>query len=163
MTQGNNLARVTAGGQIYRRETQPAEYGRRYFKVSGHGQAVFYHGPRLFEIQRLQMIKYIDPVGKIRALFKKRSEFFLRKNYYLQQFAIVRFVVEKLPQYFQAAFADFLPFIDNQNNNFALVNAFGKKIIFYFFFQLPFALLVLAVFNSQHFAELLQKFDIVAE
>jgi len=80
------------------------------------------------------MIEKVNPVKKIGSLFKDFLEFFLSKDYYLQQLKIICFVIKKFTQNLQTILGDFLAFVNDQDNYPFFINTFIKKIILNFFF-----------------------------
>src|SRR5664280_400721 len=129
MAKKNNFARISAGSQINSRKPPKAKQRRLDFKIAGDTETIIDHCPHLFKIEGAEMIEKVNPIKKISAFFKDFLEFFLSKDYYLQQLKIICFVIKKFTQNLQAILRNFLAFVNDQDNYSFFINTFIKEII----------------------------------
>ena len=108
------------------------------------------------------MIK-IYPVCKIVVVFKSLFYFPLSKNNYLQQLVLIGFKIEELAQNFKTGEGNFLTLVNNQNDNFFLVNAPAKNILLDDLFYLPFPGIFVRLFLIEYLCNCNKKFQGTAE
>jgi hypothetical protein len=73
----------------------------------------------------------IDPICEVGVIPGQVLELGLRKNYDLQEFMLVGFIIEKFPHDLQTRAGNFLAFVNYENDGFTLIHTFVEQQLLY--------------------------------